>query len=329
MIISRTPFRISLFGGGTDYPAWSSKFGGTVIGTTIDKYCYINVRVLPPFFDHNHRIVWSKIELVNEIDEIEHPAVRSILTDYGITKGMEIAYNADLPARSGLGSSSSFIVGLLNALSALNGSMISKKKLAQEAIRLEQDVMKESVGCQDQIWAAYGGINKINFRKDGSFNVSPIILTKQRKIDLHSSMMLFFTGFSRHASEIAATLIENINKKERHLHQIHSFVEDALKILQNSSSAIDDLGELLDQSWRMKRELANGVTTSNIDEIYNAGIEAGAIGGKLLGAGGGGFILFIVQPENREAVKRRLKKLIHVEFEFDTSGSKIEVFQPG
>lgn len=328
MIISRTPFRMSLFGGGTDYPTWISKFGGSVIGTAIDKYCYINVRRLPPFFEYKHRIVWSKIELIREINDIEHPAVRAVLQEMGFSEGMEIAHNADLPARSGLGSSSSFIVGLLIALNALNGKLVTKNSLAIEAIRMEQEVMKEAVGCQDQIWAAYGGMNRIDFHTDGSFEVSPIILSRERKQELQGTLMLFFTGFSRFASEIAANIIENMDKKEAHMHKIQALVEDAQEILQNPSIPTYELGHLLDQSWSMKRELAAGVTSPAIDEIYNAGKEAGAIGGKLLGAGGGGFIVFVVKPENRAALKKRLSNLIHVNFGFDTGGSTITVFDP-
>jgi D-glycero-alpha-D-manno-heptose-7-phosphate kinase len=328
MIISRTPFRVSLFGGGTDYPDWYLQNGGAVIGTTIDKYCYLSVRHLPPFFGHKHRVVWSNIELVNEVSEIEHPAVRAILQEVGADKGLEISYNADLPARSGLGSSSSFSVGLLNALHALDGRMRSKRKLADEAIRIEQDVIKEAVGSQDQIWAAYGGLNRIDFHVDGSYEVSPMIISGKNRRELQNSFMLFFTGFSRFASVLAERQIENFDKKKNELQALGQFCNDATRILQQKSGMVTELGKLMHAGWMLKRGLAEGVTTQAIDDIYNAGREAGALGGKLLGAGGGGFMLFLVEPENQKAVKKKLKDLIHVNFKMNTGGSKIVVFEP-
>jgi D-glycero-alpha-D-manno-heptose-7-phosphate kinase len=328
MIISRTPFRVSLFGGGTDYPDWYRNNGGAVIGMTIDKYCYLSVRYLPPFFEHKHRVVWSNIELVNEVSDIEHPAVRAILEEHGAETGLEISYNADLPARSGLGSSSSFSVGLLNALNALKGRMSSKKELADEAIRIEQDIMKEAVGSQDQIWAAYGGLNRIDFNKDDSYEVSPMIMSGKNRRELQSSFMLFFTGFSRFASVLAEKQIANFDKKEKELQTLGSFCEDANRILQQKGGVVQELGTLMHEGWMLKRELAEGVTTPAIDDIYNAGLEAGALGGKLLGAGGGGFMLFLVGPGKQKAVREKLKDLIHVNFEIDTGGSKIVVFEP-
>ena len=328
MIISKTPFRVSLFGGGTDYPDWYRKNGGAVIGTTIDKYCYLSVRYLPPFFEHKHRVVWSNIELVNHIDEIQHPAVRAIMGEMDVERGMEITYNADLPARSGLGSSSSFAVGLLNALYAIKGEMVSKKQLANEAIRIEQDVMKEAVGSQDQIWAAYGGLNRIEFNSDGSYDVAPIVISAANKERLHSSMMLFFTGFSRYSTDIAVKKIANFGNKERELRQLHFFCDEAVKILQRCDGLVSDLGALMHDAWMLKRELADGVTTKEVDEIYQAGLDAGAIGGKILGAGGGGFMLFLVDPKNQKAVREKLKNLIQVKFDLDSGGSKIVVFEP-
>ena len=225
MIISRTPFRISLFGGGTDYPTWFREHGGAVIGTAIDKYCYISVRRLPPFFEHKSKIVYSKVELVKELAEIEHPAVRGILTDMGVTDGLEIHHDADLPARSGLGSSSSFTVGLLNALNALNAKMISKRDLGRQAIRIEQEVLKEDVGCQDQIWAAYGGFNRIDFHQDGTFSVMPFILPPARRTELSQSLMMFFTGFSRFATDFAQDQIKNMNSRKNQLRMIRSLVD--------------------------------------------------------------------------------------------------------
>ena len=328
MIISRTPFRMSLFGGGTDYPDWYLENGGIVLGATIDKYCYLSVRHLPPFFEHKHRVVWSEIELVNDIEEIQHPAVKAILEDMKFTRGLEISYNADLPARSGLGSSSAFTVGLINALTALRGKMISKKALAQNAIRIEQEVIREAVGSQDQIWAAYGGLNKIEFHKDGKFLVSPIIMGQQNYSSLESSLMLFFTGFSRVAPLIAQKKIDNFRNKEEELNMLSTLASSAASSLQDKNYDIKKIGELIHEAWILKRELAEGVTTKEIDEIYKEGLLAGALGGKILGAGGGGFILFVVPPENQANLQKRLSKLVHVKFNFDSVGSNIVVFEP-
>ena len=328
MIISRTPFRMSLFGGGTDYPDWYLENGGMVLGATIDKYCYLSVRYLPPFFEHKHRVVWSEIELVNNIDEIRHPAVKAILEDMKFIRGLEISYNADLPARSGLGSSSAFTVGLINALTALRGKMISKKALAQDAIRIEQEVIGEAVGSQDQIWAAYGGLNKIEFQKDGKFSISPIIMGQQNYLSLENSLMLFFTGFSRVAPLIAQKKIDNFKNKEEELNMLSTLASSAASSLQDKNYDIKKIGELIHEAWILKRELAEGVTTKEIDEIYKEGLGAGALGGKILGAGGGGFILFVVPPEKQANLQKRLSKLVHVKFNFDSVGSNIVVFEP-
>lgn len=328
MIISRTPFRISLFGGGTDYPTWFHEHGGCVVGSAIDKYCYLTVRRLPPFFPHHSRIVYSQVELVHKVSEIQHPAVRAILTEYGITDGLEIHHDADLPARSGIGSSSSFTVGLLNALNALECRMIAQRTLAEQAINIEQNVLKENVGCQDQILASYGGFNRIDFLNDGNFVVTPIIMSASRRNLLQQSIMLFFTGFSRFASEIAGEQLKNMGSRKSQLLAMRDLVGSALEILSNESTPITDLGQLLHDSWQLKRELSSSVSTKEIDEIYEAGREAGAIGGKLLGAGGGGFMVFLVEPNKREQVRERLKNLIHVSFKFDDSGSKIVLYQP-
>jgi D-glycero-alpha-D-manno-heptose-7-phosphate kinase len=328
MIISRTPFRISFFGGGTDYPAWFREHGGAVIGTAIDKYCYLSVRRLPPFFEHRARLVYSQIELVRDYKDVRHPAVRGVLTHKGIKDGLEIHHNADLPARSGLGSSSSFTVGLLNSLYALDGKMITKRDLGREAIQIEHDVLKESVGCQDQLWAAFGGLNHIEFFPDGDFAVSPIILPVERREELLQSTMLFFTGFSRFASDFAQDQLNNIARRKTQLRAIRGLVNSALDILRNTRTPLRELGELLNDSWRIKRELADSVSNQQIDEIYEAGRASGAIGGKLLGAGGGGFMIFIVDPEQRQSVREKLKNLIHVSFGIDTEGSKIVLYQP-
>jgi D-glycero-alpha-D-manno-heptose-7-phosphate kinase len=328
VIISRTPFRISLFGGGTDYPPWFREHGGAVVGAAIDKYCYISVRRLPPFFEHKSRIVYSQVELINELSDIKHPAVRGILSDLGIKDGLEIHHDADLPARSGLGSSSSFTVGLLNALYALDSKMISKRDLGREAIRIEQDVLKEQVGSQDQLWAAYGGFNRIDFFSDGTFAVTPVILAPERREELCQSIMLFFTGFSRYATDFAQDQVKNMGNRKSQLRTIRSMVDSALDVLLDKNTPLRELGELLHDSWRLKRELADSVSNPQIDEIYEAGRQAGAIGGKLLGAGGGGFMVFLVEPERREQVRERLKKLIHVNVGFDNDGSKIVLYQP-
>lgn len=328
MIISRTPFRVSLFGGGTDYPVWFQEHGGAVLGTAIDKYCYISVRRLPPFFEHKHRIVYSKVELVKDVEEIQHPAVRGVLSEMGVRSGLEIHHDADLPAQAGLGSSSSFTVGLLNAIYAMGRHMSKKRDLSKEATHIEQQVLKENVGCQDQIWAAYGGFNKIEFLPDGSFTVTPVILSSERRRELKQSMMLVFTGFSRFASKIAKDQIDNIKNRDRQLSIMRLMVDDAMEILQNDRVSLLELGKLLHESWQLKRELAPTVSTPKIDEIYAAGLEAGAVGGKLLGAGGGGFMVFFVEPERQRKVRERLKNMVHVSFGFDNDGSKIVVYQP-
>jgi D-glycero-alpha-D-manno-heptose-7-phosphate kinase len=328
MIITRTPFRISLFGGGTDYPTWFREHGGAVLGTAINKYCYVSVRKLPPFFDHRFRLAYSKIEYVREIEEIEHPAIRGALCELEVREGLEIHYDSDLPGRSGIGSSSAFMVGLLHALKALNGRMVSKEQLGREAIRIEQEVLREAVGCQDQLWAAYGGFNHITFSPNGNYNVVPIIMNDARRQELRQSMMMFFTGFSRYASTIAQDQIANIPASTQRLNSIYRMVNDAIAILDNSRQPIRELGELLHASWRLKRELADSVSTQAVDEIYEAGREAGAAGGKLLGAGGGGFMLFLVEPERQERVRERLKRLVRVPIDFDHDGSKIVLYQP-
>ena len=328
MIISKTPFRISLFGGGTDYPSWYRDNGGSVLATAIDKYCYISCRHLPPFFEHKHRVVYSKVESVKEINEIQHPAVRAVLSTLGTNEGLEIHHDGDLPARSGLGSSSSFTVGLINALNALKGQQTSKEDLAKQAIYIEQEVLKENVGSQDQILAAFGGFNRIDFNSDDSFNITPVIINKDLTGQLQNHMLLFFTGLSRYASDIAKDKIANFKNHFRELTQMKEMVNEGLSILQSNSDSIKDLGKLLHESWELKRSLSTKVSTPQIDEIYKSGIESGAIGGKILGAGGGGFILFIAKPENHEKIRTRLKNLVHVSFKFNNTGSKIVVYEP-
>ena len=328
MIISRTPFRISFFGGGTDYPAWFARHGGAVLATTIDKYCYISCRYLPPFFEHNYRIVYSKIENTRTIDEIAHPAVRGVLNWMNCDRGLEIHHDGDVPARSGVGSSSSFTVGLINALTALSGRYISKEALARQAIHLEQDVIKEAVGSQDQVSAAFGGFNRIEFMPDGSFQVSPIILAPKRMEELQDSLMLFFTGFARTAAEVAQTKIDNFGERVAELTQMRLMVDEAIELLQDDAVPLFEFGRMLDRTWKFKRSLSNKVSTPEIDSIYAAALSAGAAGGKLIGAGGGGFILLFVPPQAQEAVKKSLAQLIQVPFRFETSGSRIVLYQP-
>ena len=328
MIISKTPFRMSFFGGGTDYPAWYMKNGGKVLVTTIDKYCYISVRELPPFFDHKYRIVYSKIESVKKIDDIVHPAVKAVMNYHGCSQGLEIHHDGDLPARSGLGSSSSFTVGLVHALRALEGKISSKDQLARDAIHIEQDLIGETVGSQDQISTSYGGLNKIDFHQNGTFDVEPVILPARRRKVLSNHLMLFFTGFTRFASAIAESQINNMHKKSKELEKMREMVDQAIDLLQDEQSSINAFGELLDQSWSYKRSLSDQVTTPEIDEIYANAKKAGAIGGKLLGAGGGGFMLLFVSPDKQAAVREILNELIYVPFEFDDSGSRIMLYQP-
>jgi len=327
MIMTRTPFRISFFGGGTDYPTWFQEHGGVVIATTIDKYCYISCRYLPPFFEHKYRVVYSKIENVIDPAEIQHPAVRAILQYMNCKEGLEIHHDGDLPARSGLGSSSSFTVGLLNALKALNGQHISHEELASLAIHIEQDVIKENVGSQDQISAAYGGFNRIEFLRDGKFRVNPIILHKDRLGNFQGHLMLFFTGLSRFASEIAKSKIDNIHQRKVELNRMKEMADEAISILHEDGS-LDEFGYLLDQGWQYKKSLSNMVSSAEIDQMYTAALDAGALGGKLLGAGGGGFLLFFVRPEDQSRVRERLSKLIHVPFRFENSGSRVVLYQP-
>lgn len=328
MIITRTPFRISFFGGGTDYPAWFQQHGGQVLSTTIDKYCYITCRHLPPFFDYKHRIVYSAIENVRHWDEIQHPAVRAVLGWSNCGKGLEIHHDGNLPARSGLGSSSSFTVGLLHALAALKGRYVSKKQLASNAIHIEQEVIGENVGSQDQIAAAYGGLNRIEFTRNGNFEVSPVIVRPQRLRELQSHLMLCFTGFSRIASEIAKSQIESIRQRDVELHRMAEMVEEAVRILHSRSSRIDAFGELLHEGWLHKKSLSDRVSTPEIDEIYQTALDAGATGGKILGAGGGGFLLLFVKPALQQRVREKLDHLVHVPFSFDDSGSRVVLYQP-
>ncbi|MBI2852137.1 MAG: kinase [Chloroflexi bacterium] len=326
MIISRTPFRVSFFGGGTDYPVWYRENGGAVLGTTIDKYCYITCRCLPPFFEHKHRIVYSQAELTREIDEIRHPAVRESLRFMGITDGMEIHHDGDLPARTGLGSSSSFTVGLLHALYALKGIMPSKMQLAKDAIHIEQHVLKENVGCQDQAMAAFGGLNRISFSGDCDMEIRRLTIRPERLELLQEHLLLVFTGFSRTASEIAGEQIRQTPNRTRELSTMYQMVDEAVGILAGDGD-ITEFGKLLHESWMLKRSLTDKISTPYADFLYESALKAGATGGKLLGAGGGGFILFFVKPELRASVRAALNGLLSVPFRFENSGSQIIFYE--
>lgn len=289
----------------------------------INKYCYISLRRLPPFFEHRHRLIYTKIENVQDISEFQHPAVRNVLQDFGIDYGTEIHHDADLPARSGLGSSSSFTVGLLNALHAQAGRMVSKEFLAREAIRIEQDVIKENVGSQDQVWAAYGGMNRIEFLKDGSFSVRPLILRPGVRGELVGRLMLFFTGFSRFAHEVAGKQIANLDRRTGEVRRMVAMVDEAQAILTAERPKLDDIGRLLHEGWTLKRSLSDGVTTDAIDAIYEAGLSAGAVGGKLLGAGGGGFMLLFAEPARHNAIRKALGEFLDIPFQFENKGTHI------
>jgi len=326
MIITKTPFRISFFGGGSDYPDYYLKYGGKVIGTTIDKYSYLNIRKLPPFFDYKYRIVYSKIENHNDIDNILHPSVRETLKYMGINNGVSINYDGDLPARSGIGSSSSFTVGLLNGLNALNGKISSKEYLTKTAIEIEQNKIKEFVGSQDQTFAAYGGLNKIEFLQNGEIVVEPVLLHKEKLHNLENNLMLFFSGISRNSSDIAHTQIQKIEINKNKIDKMKNLVDDAYKILTQDID-LDEFGELLDYTWQLKKSLSDNISNDVIEDIYNRAKKAGAIGGKLLGAGGGGFVLFYVPKQYQEKVKNALKEFTYVPFKFDFDGSKIVFYR--
>ncbi len=328
MIITRTPLRISFFGGGTDYPVWYREHGGAVLSTTIDKCCYITCRYLPPFFDYHTRISYSRIENVSKNEDIWHPSVRGCLQYLGIEDGLEIHHVADLPARTGLGTSSAFTVGLLLGLYALRNQMRDKNSLTMDAIRVERDLLKETVGVQDQTSAAFGGFNRINFLPDDTIDVNRILISPERMASLESHLALYFTGFARTASEVASEQVKMTPHKVRELTEIQQLVDEAENIVRSPNISLDEFGKLLHQGWCLKRSLTSKITNSDIDEIYQAGREAGALGGKLLGAGGGGFMLFFVPPERKEELRQRLSKLLCVPFHFSAKGSQVVVYEP-
>jgi D-glycero-alpha-D-manno-heptose-7-phosphate kinase len=327
MIISRTPYRVSFFGGGTDYPEWFREHGGAVLATTIDKYCYLTCRYLPPFFDYKYRVVWSRLENKKDIGDIEHPVVRTLLDYLDIQRGVEIHHVGDLPARSGMGSSSAFTVGLLHALYALQGRMTGKDRLMEESIHIEQDLLREVVGSQDQVSAAHGGFNKITFAQNGRVGVTPVLLPDGRVDQLDSHLMLFYTGIVRTASKIAASYVTDMHAKRRQLRVLKDLVDESIDVLI-SDKCLDAFGELLDEAWQLKRSLGAGISTAEVDDMYTRAKAAGAVGGKLTGAGGGGFLLLYVPPERQIDVAASLPELVHVPFRFESSGSQIIFFDP-
>ena len=332
MIITKTPFRMSFFGGGTDMEDYFDENGGAVLSTTFDKYCYVNVRHLPRFFDYSTELSYSKIERVTDVDKINHPAIREAMKMLDMHE-IRLTYEADLPARSGLGTSSSFAGGMLNAFYALKGKYVDKKRLADEAIYLERVLCSEAGGWQDQIAASFGGFNRINFSCDG-YEVLPVIISPDRKKLLNNNLMMFFTGFTRFSSEVQkANVATSPADKKMMLKRMHDLVDEAESVLVNKNCDIDDFGRLLDVTWRLKRQTGGAVSTNGIDELYARGIEAGALGGKLLGAGGGGFLVFYVQEEKQDAVKAAMSNLMYIPFKFENSGTQVihytpEVYEP-
>jgi len=348
MIISRTPFRVSFFGGGTDYPLWFDRNKGAVLGTTIDKYCYITCRYLPPFFEHKFRIIYSQMEHIKSVNEIDHPAVREVLKFLKIREGVEIHHDGDLPARAGLGSSSAFTVGLLNSLYALKGQMISKERLAREAIHIEQDQCCENVGCQDQILSSYGGLNFIEFGGENHLKARMVTLPQERMAKLQNSLMMFFTGFHRPSkkaarpadrfsgdhkelrrtpsSEIIAHQLKAMDKKEKQYRRMVAMTLEGLDTLNDGR--LDEFGKLLHEAWMIKRELSDRITTREIDDVYQTARDAGALGGKIAGAGGGGFLLLFARPGQHKKIRQALKKLLEIPFRFENQGSQIIFYQP-
>lgn len=325
MIITQTPFRMSFFGGGTDFPGFYNEHGGAVISTTFDKYCYVNVRHLPRFFNYTTELCYSKLERVNRVDDIEHPAIREAMKMLDMHE-IRLTYEGDLPARSGLGTSSSFAVGMLNAFYALKGKYADKRKLADNAIYLERTLCHESGGIQDQIASSYGGLNRINFDASG-YSVKPIIISPERKMALNECLQLYFTGFSRFSADIQVGTESHLKDKEKELLEMLSLVDEAEKVL-TSKCDLKEFGNLLDYTWKLKRGITDKISTDSIDALYKAALNVGAIGGKLLGAGGGGFLLFYVEPDCQEQVRETLKDLLYVPFKFETGGTQVIHYTP-
>ena len=326
MIITKTPFRMSFFGGGTDMESFFMENGGAVLSTTFDKYCYVNVRHLPRFFDYSTELSYAKIERVTDVNDIQHPAIREAMKMLDMHE-IRLTYEADLPARSGLGTSSSFADGMINAFYALKGKYADKKKLADAAIYLERELCKEAGGWQDQIAASYGGFNRINFNSDG-YEVLPLIINPERKRQLNNNLMMFFTGFTRFSSDVQKANASNKADKVNQLKEMLALVDEAEKVLVDKQSDLDEFGRLLDHTWRIKRKTGNTVSTNSIDELYDKGLKAGALGGKLLGAGGGGFLVFYVEPDKQEKVKKAMEDLLYIPFEFEDGGTRVIHYSP-
>lgn len=325
MIITKTPFRMSFFGGGTDFEGFYKEHGGAVISTSFDKYAYVNVRHLPRFFDYKTHLTYSKMEYVKCVDDIEHPAIRNAMKLLDMHE-LRIVYDADLPARSGLGTSSSFAVGLLNAFHALKGQYVDKRRLANEAIYLERVLCNEAGGIQDQIAVSYGGMNRIDFNAEG-YKVQPIVISSERKTELNENLMLFFTGFSRFSSDIQKNTQKSMKDKTEQLIEMYQLVDEAEKVLESKTDLLE-FGKLLDYSWKLKRGISDGISTNSIDILYDKAIKAGAIGGKLLGAGGGGFLLFYVEKDKQKKLRDVLNELLYVPFQFENGGSNIIHYTP-
>ncbi len=326
MIITKTPFRMSFFGGGTDMESFFRENGGAVLSTTFDKYCYVNVRHLPRFFDYTTELSYSKTERVTDISDIEHPAIREAMKMLDMHE-IRLTYEADLPARSGLGTSSSFAVGMLNAFYALKGKYADKKKLADEAIYLERVLCNEAGGWQDQIAASFGGFNRINFSADG-YEVLPVIISPERKQRLNENLLMFFTGFTRFSSEVQKANNISAEEKRDQLREMHLLVDEAERVLTNTHADLDDFGRLLDHTWRLKKQTGSAISTGCIDAFYDRGIKAGALGGKLLGAGGGGFLVFYVQPEYKASVMAAMQDLMYIPFSFENGGTRVIHYSP-
>lgn len=326
MIITKTPFRMSFFGGGTDMESFFRENGGAVLSTTFDKYCYVNVRHLPRFFDYTSEFSYSKTERVTEIAQIQHPAIRNAMKMLDMHE-IRLTYEADLPARSGLGTSSSFAVGMLNAFYALKGKYADKKRLADEAIYLERELCQEAGGWQDQIAASFGGFNRINFDADG-YEVLPLIIAPERKKQLNQNLMMFFTGFTRFSSDVQKANFAGKTDKTAQLKEMLSLVDEAERVLTDKETSLDEFGRLMDHTWKLKRQTGAAVSTDSIDGLYAKGMAAGALGGKLLGAGGGGFLVFYVEPDKQEAVRKAMQKLMYIPFEFENGGTRVIHYTP-
>lgn len=326
MIITKTPFRMSFFGGGTDMENYFKEYGGAVMSTTFDKYCYVNVRHLPRFFEYTTELSYAKTERVTDVEDIQHPLIRNAMKMLDMHE-IRLTYEADLPARSGLGTSSSFAVGTLNAFYALKGKFADKKRLADEAIYLERVLCNESGGWQDQIAASFGGFNRINFNADG-YEVFPVIISPERKKQLNNNLLMFFTGFTRFSSDVQKANKLDDKSKLAQLREMYSLVDEAEKVLTDKDADLDDFGRMLDHTWRLKRQTGAAVSTNSIDELYSRGTKAGALGGKLLGAGGGGFLVFYVQPEYRESVMQAMSDLLYIPFQFENGGTRVVYYSP-